>query len=81
MDEVWKFREQRYDIAQNRPAGLQGPGEDGAAVVLTPDEQAQADRLFEKETFNVIASNKVAMDRRLKDIRHPELVHLKIILD
>jgi hypothetical protein len=38
---------------------------------LTPEEQAEADKLFAKETFNVIASNKVAMDRRIRDLRHP----------
>ena len=81
MEAVWEFRQQRYQKALDRPADLQGPGEDGTAVVLTPEEQAQADRLFEKETFNVIASNKMAMDRRVKDIRHPEYVLWQFIYD
>jgi hypothetical protein len=68
---VKSFRHQRYTKAQNRSPNIQGPGEDGEAVVLTPEEQAEANKLFAKETFNVIASNKVAMDRRIRDLRHP----------
>ncbi len=45
------------------------PGEGGAAVVLTPEEQAQADKLFDKEAFNIIASDKVALDRSVRDVR------------
>ena len=72
MLKVREFQRERYRKAQSRPANIQGPGEDGAAVHLTAEEQAEADKLFEKETFNVIASNKVAMDRRIPDLRHPE---------
>ena len=68
------FRRKRYERAQRR-ARRAGPGEGGAPVVLTPDEQQQADKLFAKETFNVVASDKVALDRSIRDTRHPEYVN------
>lgn len=46
-----------------------GPGEGGEAVVLSPEEQKEADRLFNKEAFNIVASDKIAMDRRIPDTR------------
>jgi len=49
-------------------------------VFLTAEEQAEADKLFAKETFNVIASNKVALDRRIRDNRHPEYVDVSSVL-
>jgi polypeptide N-acetylgalactosaminyltransferase len=70
--QVMEFRRERYRKALNRPTSITGPGEDGEPVILTAEEQAEADRLFAKETFNVIASNKVAMDRRIRDLRHPD---------
>lgn len=64
-----EFRQRRFEKARSRPADVAGPGEGGEPVVLTPEEQAEADRLFPKETFNVVASNKMAMDRRIRDLR------------
>ena len=46
-------------------------------VHLTKEEQAEADKLFAKETFNVIASNKVALDRRIRDNRPRAYVRVK----
>lgn len=68
-NDVMEFRRKRFEKARNRPTDIQGPGEGGEPVSLSPEEQAEADRLFAKETFNVIASNKVAMDRRIRDLR------------
>jgi len=67
-----EFREKRFAKAKTRSPDIQGPGEGGVGVVLSAEEQLEADRLFAKETFNVIASNKIAMDRRIRDLRHPE---------
>lgn len=64
-----EFRQRRFEKARSRPVDVEGPGEGGEPVVLTPEEQAEADRLFPKETFNVVASNKMAMDRRIRDLR------------
>jgi len=67
-----EYRRVRYKKALARSPLIEGPGEDGAPVQLTAEEQAEADKLFAKETFNVVASNKVALDRRIRDNRHPE---------
>lgn len=48
------------------------PGENGAAVRLSSEDQKQADALFKKEAFNIIASDKVALDRSVKDVRDPK---------
>ena len=66
-----EFRKTRYQAAQNRPP-RDGPGEDGAAVKLTPKEQIMADRLFTNASFNVFASDKVALDRSIPDTRRKE---------
>ena len=70
--QVVEYRHARYKKALARSPSIRGPGEDGEPVRLTAEEQEEADKLFAKETFNVIASNKVAMDRRIRDNRHPE---------
>jgi len=78
--QVVEYRRARYKKALARSPSIQGPGEDGSPVHLTAEEQAEADKLFKKETFNVIASNKVALDRRIRDNRHPEYVNAKSLL-
>lgn len=61
----------RFEKNQNR--GYPNlPGERGAAVKLTPEEKKQADALFKKEAFNIIASDKVALDRSVRDVRDPK---------
>lgn len=60
----------RYERYANRNKVNQGsPGELGAAVSLSAKEQTLADSLFKKEAFNIIASNRLAMNRTLKDLR------------
>ena len=66
-----KFRMDRYIKAQNRPKN-DGPGENGASVQLTAEEQKIADGLFRKASFNVFASDKVALDRSVPDTRRAE---------
>ncbi|ESO03689.1 hypothetical protein HELRODRAFT_112090 [Helobdella robusta] len=66
-----RYRRERYYKAQLRqPNGK--PGELGEPVYLNEEEQTKADSLFSKETFNVIVSNKIAMDRTLRDARPNE---------
>ncbi|XP_055346582.1 LOW QUALITY PROTEIN: probable N-acetylgalactosaminyltransferase 9 [Paramacrobiotus metropolitanus] len=48
------------------------PGENGQGVVLTKDEQEQADALFKKEAFNIIASDKISLQRTVPDVRDPK---------
>lgn len=49
-----------------------GPGENGAAVSLTEEEMKQADTLMKKWFFNIVASDKVSMDRTIPDTRPNE---------
>lgn len=65
------FRRLRFEKHQNR-VKLNLPGENGAAVRLSPEDQKKADALFRKEAFNIIASDKIALDRSVKDVRDPK---------
>ncbi len=49
----------------------EGPGENGATVTLTPEEQGRVDAAFTREGFNVIASSKVSLQRNIPDARPP----------
>ena len=49
-----------------------GPGEQGAAVILSAEEEAKKDELYKVNGFNAFVSDKISLDRALKDIRHPE---------
>ena len=69
-DSNMKFRQERYLRYQNR-GKVNGPGEYGGAVKLTAEEQKEANRIFDKEAFNLIASDKVALDRSIRDTRDP----------
>ena len=66
--EIMKYRVDRYNKYQSR-GFVRGPGERGEAVRLAGDERAEADRLFKKEAFNIVASDKIALDRSVKDTR------------
>ena len=70
-DPVSIFRQERYLKHLNR-GPVTGPGEEGRAVVLPQNEQQEADKLFSKEAFNIIASDKLAMDRSVPDVRDPK---------
>ncbi len=52
-----------------------GPGEGGVPVHLEPSEKAEADRSVREFGFNMVASDKISLDRRIKDTRPAELVH------
>ena len=67
---IMEFRRERYLQNKARPR-RDGPGENGKAVQLSPTEQKEADRLFKKEAFNIVASDKIAMDRSIPDTRLP----------
>lgn len=49
-----------------------GPGEQGAGVVLNAEEEKLKDELYKVNGFNAFASDKISLERSLKDIRHPE---------
>ncbi len=49
-----------------------GPGENGAEVTLQPNDKSLANRLIAEFGFNMVASDKISLDRRIKDTRPSE---------
>lgn len=49
-----------------------GPGESGRPVEIQGPLKDEADSLFKKEAFNIIASDMVALDRSIPDTRHQQ---------
>ncbi|CAF3237728.1 unnamed protein product [Rotaria socialis] len=49
-----------------------GPGEGGEPVVLSPSEENDAQRSIREYGFNMVVSDKISMDRRIKDTRPDE---------
>lgn len=47
------------------------PGENGVGVVLKGEEQELSEKLFKKEAFNIIASDKISLQRSVPDVRDP----------
>jgi len=48
-----------------------GPGEQGQAVVLKPEDEHEKQELYKVNGFNGLASDKMSLNRSLPDIRHP----------
>ncbi|XP_029641991.1 probable N-acetylgalactosaminyltransferase 9 isoform X3 [Octopus sinensis] len=67
-DEIIIYRKKRYETYQKNEPHRKGPGEQGLRVVLEVDEAKQKE-VFAKEAFNLIASDTIALDRSLRDIR------------
>ncbi len=51
-----------------------GPGEGGIPVNLDASEKARGDQLVREFGFNMVASDKISLDRRIKDTRPAEFV-------
>ncbi|UJR22834.1 hypothetical protein I4U23_025864 [Adineta vaga] len=49
-----------------------GPGEGGVPVKLTPEEEEAAKQTVQEFGFNMVASDKISFDRRIKDTRPSE---------
>lgn len=47
----------------------EGPGEMGKAVVIPKDEQEKMKELFKINQFNLMASDTIALNRSLPDVR------------
>ncbi|XP_014664992.1 PREDICTED: polypeptide N-acetylgalactosaminyltransferase 13-like [Priapulus caudatus] len=58
-----------------------GPGENGKKVQLSKEQQRIADSQFEKEAFNIVASNMIAYNRSLPDVRDPRCRKLQYSRD
>ncbi|KAI0220451.1 putative N-acetylgalactosaminyltransferase 9 [Lamellibrachia satsuma] len=68
-DDVMDLRLKRYYDYQRTQGDRKGPGENDAPVPLTSEEQNRAKELHEKEGMNIVASDKVSLDRALVDSR------------
>lgn len=60
-----------YQVRSDK-VGQQAPGENGQAVVLHGIDKENADKLFKKEAFNIIASDMISLQRSLPDVRDPK---------
>uniref|UniRef100_A0A2C9JLV6 Polypeptide N-acetylgalactosaminyltransferase n=1 Tax=Biomphalaria glabrata TaxID=6526 RepID=A0A2C9JLV6_BIOGL len=49
----------------------QGPGEQGSAFKLSPEDELQKNLLYRSNGFNALVSDKISLQRSIKDIRHP----------
>lgn len=49
-----------------------GIGEHGAPASVSADEESERKRLFDQNGFNGLLSDKIALNRSVKDIRHKE---------
>ncbi|XP_060585105.1 probable N-acetylgalactosaminyltransferase 9 isoform X2 [Ruditapes philippinarum] len=68
-EEVLKFRRERFEKYQASEAGRTGPGEKGLGLHLSGKEKEKADSLMDKEAFNIIASDKISLERSVRDVR------------
>lgn len=68
-EEVLKFRRERFENYQASESSRTGPGEKGQGVQLHGKEKEKADSLMDKEAFNIIASDKISLERSVRDVR------------
>ncbi|XP_002738977.1 polypeptide N-acetylgalactosaminyltransferase 1-like [Saccoglossus kowalevskii] len=54
---------------QSRRVDLKGPGEMGQPVIIPPEEEELKKEMFKINQFNLLASNKISVNRTLPDVR------------
>ncbi|XP_034106361.1 LOW QUALITY PROTEIN: polypeptide N-acetylgalactosaminyltransferase 3 [Drosophila nasuta] len=59
-----------YNINQFEPK--QGEGADGRPVIIPPRDRFRMQRFFKLNSFNILASDRIPLNRTLKDYRTPE---------
>ncbi|XP_069110918.1 probable N-acetylgalactosaminyltransferase 9 isoform X1 [Argopecten irradians] len=64
-----KERRKRFIDYQASESNRKGHGERGEPVILEGEEKTLAASLFKKEAFNIIASDKISLERSIKDVR------------
>lgn len=57
---------------EKNPEKREGPGEGGVAVQTEPEARGRADATVREFGFNMYASDKISLDRRIKDTRPAE---------
>ncbi|XP_071961390.1 polypeptide N-acetylgalactosaminyltransferase 1-like isoform X2 [Antedon mediterranea] len=67
----WVYRkpEDKKQIDVPRQINLDAPGEMGKPVIIEQENKAESDRLFKINEFNLMASDRVALNRTLPDVR------------
>lgn len=53
---------------------INGEGADGRPVVVPPRDRFRMQRFFRLNSFNLLASDRIPLNRTLKDYRTPEQV-------
>ncbi|KAF4526048.1 hypothetical protein B566_EDAN000842 [Ephemera danica] len=48
-----------------------GPGEQGVPLHLKPEDEHEKQELYKVNGFNGLASDRIALNRSIPDIRHP----------
>ncbi|VDI62464.1 Hypothetical predicted protein, partial [Mytilus galloprovincialis] len=76
-DELLAFRKKRYLDYKTSESKRTGPGEKGKAVILEGEEKALGEKLYKKEAFNIIASDKISLQRSVPDVRDPGCKNIK----
>lgn len=76
-EEKLHLRNKRFMEYREKESKRDGLGEKGRAVTLQGEEKALADSLFKKEAFNIIASDKIALDRSIPDVRDSRCQEVK----
>ena len=68
-----EMRQKRFLLYQSSEGERTGLGENGYTdIKLSPEEQKEVDEVFAKEGFNMWLSDKIALDRGLKDQRRKQ---------
>ncbi|XP_046573297.1 probable N-acetylgalactosaminyltransferase 9 [Haliotis rubra] len=63
------MRNKRFDAYQASEPLRTGPGEKGLPVHLEGEEKLLGEKLMHKEAFNIVASEKISLERSVKDVR------------
>ncbi|XP_071812877.1 polypeptide N-acetylgalactosaminyltransferase 1-like [Apostichopus japonicus] len=61
--------EEKKQMDIPRPVNLDAPGEMGKPVIIEPEFQEEAERLFRINEFNLMATDRIALNRSLPDVR------------
>lgn len=70
--EILTFRRNRFRTYQQNERSRVGPGENGEPLNLEGDEKQRGEELYKKEAFNIVASDKISVERSLRDNRDPK---------
>ncbi|KAK2164939.1 hypothetical protein LSH36_57g04092 [Paralvinella palmiformis] len=71
MSNVLKRDWHDYELIA-KDAQRTGPGEQGTAMTLSASDEEEKNKLYKVNGFNAYASDKISLDRALRDIRHPD---------